>query len=275
MVAEDRLKAYLEARGIKQNSIKTYLGLWRQVSLHAFDPEGPGQACLFPEDFAERVRKHLELRALKGLAPASVRNQLVAARYFCEANGAPDLLKQVKHPHKVHKQLTQTLTDAEVEALFKALSRVDTKARALFELILLTGLRLSELLQLRFSKAELEAQRVFVKAPDGRKRPVFLGTAAVALLKSYLKRRRIPRSAKARQTLTASLRKAGAIAGIDGVTPSRLRMTYAVRMLLAGHPQDFVAKNLGLDRGSPNSKRRIRQVLVDHLERSNQVNDAA
>lgn len=275
MAAEDRLQAFLDRRGIKKNSIKTYLGLWRQVNVHAFDAEGPGQSYPFPDDFAERVRKHLDRLHARGLAPASIRNQLVAARYFCAANGEPGLLEAVKPPSRITKQLTKTLLDHEVEALFKALNKLDPKTKTLFEIILLTGLRLSELLELKFTKAELEAQRVLVKSPSGYRRPVFLGTAAVALLKSYISRRKMPRGNKARQRLTASLRKAGELCGLGGVTPSRIRMTYAIRMLLANHPQDFVTKNLGLDKGSPNSRRRIRQVLVDHMERAAQVNNAA
>ena len=230
----------------------------------AFD----GEVYPVPEDAAVKIQAHLHRMREEGYAPVTLRNHLTVTRYYMEAQGCAQLLSQVKLPVRVKKQLTQTLLASEVTALFAALQALAPKSKQAFEILLLTGMRLSELTSLQYTHEDLAARRLLVKSPSGQPRPLFLGAKAAKLLGGFLgPRKRLPRGPKARFLLSGHLRDAALAAGLEPVTVSRLRMTYAVRMLLADHSFEFVAKNLGLSRGSYESRRRLKDILVDHLSR--------
>ena len=255
-------KAFLAARKISANSSLVYSRLWRQVEdLVFFDGAFPP-----PEDARERLVKHLNSLVIRGLSPVTVRNHLVVARYYFEATGFPQVTEGLKCPVRVSKKPTPTLLEHESQALLAALERIDTKAKIVFHILLLTGLRLSEFLELKYTKDDLGARRLKVKNPAGKTRHVYIGEKAVELF-GKLGKRRHPRGEKARLKLTAALRRAAAVAELGEVTPSVLRMTCIVRMLEEGMNPEFVALNAGLDKGSPNSRRRLRQAVVEHLER--------
>lgn len=240
--------------------------IFHRVAIAAFG----GEVLPLPEDVLPKMNAHLARLHEEGYAPVTIRNHLAIMRYFCEAMGEPEALAACKLPVKLKKQLTRTLVEDEVSRVFTYLAKHDPKAKGIFELVLLTGLRLSEIMGLQYTRADLDARRVLVTAPNGQPRPVFLGARACTLLAGYLSpRKRLPRDSRARLQLTESLRKAGLALDIPEVTPSRLRMTYAVRMLLAEHSLDFVAKNMGLNQGTSEACRRLREVLVDHLARVN------
>jgi integrase len=258
------LKTSLKARKLAPASLADYLRIFNRVAVAAFD----GEVLPLPDNAAEQLQQHLYRLEDQGYAPVTLRNHLVVMRYYADALGTPTVFDQVRSPAKVRKQVTQTVLDAEVEAVFKALQALDPAAKTLFELVLLTGMRLGELLGLKYTRDDLKSRRVLVKSASGALRPLFLGTRAAALLGPFLNpRKRLPRGEKGRIRLSTALRQACVDAGVPDVTASRLRMTYAVRMVLAGHDLEFVATNLGLSRGSYEARRRLKDVLVDHLSR--------
>lgn len=262
--AEAKLKAFLERRELAKASLDDYLRIFRRVAIGAFG----GLVLPLPEDAAAVLQQHLDQLHTEGYAPVTIRNHLALMRDYARALGCPGVFDPCVLPVPLKKKLTQTLLPAEVDRLFAHLAKHDPRARGIFELVLLTGLRLSELMSLQYTRPELEAGRVLVKAPNGLPRPVFIGTQASKLLAGYLgPRKGLPRTSKARLALTESLRKAGVALGLPEVTPSRLRMTYAVRNLVAGRDFEFVAKNMGLNQGSTEPRRRLKEVLVDHLAR--------
>lgn len=267
MVAEARVRRFLEERGVAPNSVANYISTWHTLMELGFAKEPPDAT---PEA-RQKLVQHLQTLVELDYAPATIRNHLAVARYHFEAHGDDgSFLAGIKPPQRIRKKLTSSLLESEVSALFKALEPAGPVAVMVFQLVLMTGMRLSELQNLQFTKDDLRAQRVIVSEPNGGKRPVFIGEAAAELLAKLNKpARRYPRGDSARTKLTRQLREAAAAAGIEAST-SQLRMTYAVRMLLAGHDPEFVSKNLGLDRESLESRRRIREILVDHIKRSNQ-----
>lgn len=264
MEAEALLRSYLKQRGIAEVSAVTYLGNFRRMVSEGFRDE----IFPIPLDARQKLQEFLYRMVENGYAPVTVRNYLTTAHYFFEAVGHPEVSKNLKVPVKVQKKLTLALLPEEVDRLFKTLNADSKSVAQAFRVILLTGIRLSELVSIQCTKEELNAQRITIKSPNGFKRPVFLGTQAAALIQSLLRpKRKIPRGESGRSQLAKHLREAADKAQLEDITPSRIRMTYAVRMLFAGYDFEFVAKNLGFDRTSNESRRRLRDVLTDYVER--------
>lgn len=253
---------YLERRGVKCSSALEYVRIWRRTGPSVLE----GLTSL--EELPGALEAHFEQLKTEGVNPITIRNQRIACRYYFEALGHKQLLKNVKLPVKIEKTLTKSLLDREVEQLLKAIAKRNKRAAMAFEIILLTGMRLSELIGCRFSEAELQARRVLVPTQSGT-RMVFLGHQAAVLMRRLKNSRRWPRGEGARVVLNRLLAEVSKAEGLGSVTSSRLRMTFAVRMMLADHPVEFIAKNLGLDaKASYESRRRLRLILVDHIERT-------
>ncbi len=257
---EVKMLEYLERRGVKSSSATEYVRIWRRVGPKILEVQSL-------EAIPALLETHFQELMAEGASTVTIRNQRTACRYYFKALGFNDLLKNVKLPGKLTKTLTKSLLDHEVEAVLKALAAKNKRAALAFEIILLTGMRLSELIGCRFKESELSARRVLVPTTSGQ-RMVFVGQKAAGLMRKLKNSRRWPRGESSRVALNKLLKETSDALGLKDVSSSRLRITFAVRMMLADHPIDFVAKNLGLDaKASYESRRRLRRVLVDHTER--------
>jgi integrase len=255
----------LQRRGVSANSCVEYLQIWRRVASRLFVDERPLPP---PENFAHRVSNYLHDLLLENKSGTTIRNHLIACRYFYRANGHETLLDSVRPPLRVRKDLTRAVLDAEVTALFAALEQHAKAAVGPYRVLLLTGMRLSELVDLAFTLDDLRAQRLLVRTATGEKRVVYIGKQAAALLVELRRKRKLPKGETGRLYLNRCLRETVVRAGLPDVTPSRLRMTYACRMIQAGFDLEFVAKNLGLNPASKESRKRLKEVYLDYLERS-------
>lgn len=225
-----------------------------------------GNVFPVPERARETLVGFLTGMVEEGFAPITIRNYLATASHYFAAAGAPEVTAGLKPPIRVRKRLTQALLPGETERLLEAFDRKSAHAEVLTRVLLLTGLRLSEFLALGCSDKDLKAQRLAVKMPNGLSRPVYIGAQAARLIRRlYRPRRKFSRGESGRSAYTALLKRAAEKAGVENVTPSRLRMTYAVRMLAAGHDFEFIAKNLGFDLASSESRRRLKDVFTLYL----------
>lgn len=160
--------------------------------------------------------------------------------------------------------LPRHLAPQEVLAIEAALEREsETEAadsrlnRALYYLLSHAGLRISEVLELQVQDVDLAARRVRVRDGKGRRdRVVFLSGKAAEVLGQYLPT--VPHAAAdlviswqgrplRYEEAWARVRDVGLSAGVSGVSPHRLRHTYATQLLNNGMTIDALRRLMGHD----------------------------
>jgi len=145
------------------------------------------------------------------------------------------------------------LSKEEVERLFSCIK--NRRDKALFGLIYLYGLRISEALLLKLSHVDLENKRILihrVKGGIGGERPLL--ETAERLIRKYLKKRLDTGDALftgrqgniSRQRVQQLFKKYALKAGIDtGYSVHSLRHSIATHLLEAGEGIEFVRDHLG------------------------------
>lgn len=160
----------------------------------------------------------------------------------------------ILHP-KVDLSPPRVLSRLEYRALRDA-CRGDIRMSAIVELLLQTGMRISELAALKIGEIDLERDVVFVDAQNSRDaRRVPLNTAAKNSVMDYLKIR--PRTREkilfltktCRPFLVRNIRTAidryFRLAGIKGAKVNDLRHTFIVEQLKAGTPLVYISQLVG------------------------------
>ncbi len=205
------------------------------------------------DELAEWLR---ELRA-RGLAPSSRARKLAAVRSFLrwlreERTREDDPARRLAVPRR-GRPLPRVLAAAEVEALLAApdpRTPAGLRDRAFLELLYASGLRVSELASLRWSRLDLRRGLVRVVGKGNRERVVPVGRRALAALRAWLDAgapgKGKPRSEYvfpgrrgrpiSRQALWARVRRLAARAGIppDRVSPHVLRHSFATHLVENG-----------------------------------------
>ena len=215
-----------------------------------FEPMPP------PEGITELdVLRWLTRRATDGISPRSQARGLIALRgllrYLLDEGRLPsDPTARVDLP-KMGRPLPVTLSIDEVEALLDA-PAVGTprglRDKAMLEVLYATGLRVSELVNLKLGQVHLEAGFVRVMGKGRKERIVPLGDVARAWLERYLLNGRTP-GGKAdeaifltrlggpltRQGFFKILRALAVVAGVDRpVSPHKIRPAFATHLLERG-----------------------------------------
>ncbi len=159
----------------------------------------------------------------------------------------------------VHPKYDQTppriLSKLEYRALRDA-CRSDIRIYAIVEVLLQTGMRISELSTLQVSEVDLERNVIFIKAQNSREsRKVPLNTAAREALEEYLNVR--PRAREKTVFLTKTCRpflvrnirtaidRYFRLAGIKEGKVNDLRHTFIIEQLKAGTPLVYVSQLVG------------------------------
>lgn len=140
------------------------------------------------------LRAYLYELSVTGLSARSRARKLSAIRGFyrfliregaCKDNPAQDLTFP-----RLPRTLPKVLSLAEVEALLNA-PRVDTpvglRDRAMLECLYATGLRVSELIRLKFSQLHLNERYLLVLGKGGKERIVPFGEPCAYWIERYLK----------------------------------------------------------------------------------------
>lgn len=161
----------------------------------------------------------------------------------------PDPLPQHLAPQEV-AQIEATLAEASGAGAPAALLN-----QALYYLLGHAGLRISEALDLHVQDLDLRTRRVRVRDGKGRRdRVVYLSAPATAVVEQYLPS--VPHAAGdlvlswqgkplEYTDAWARVRALGAAAGVAGVSPQRLRHTYATQLLNNGMTIDALRRLMG------------------------------
>jgi integrase/recombinase XerD len=133
-------------------------------------------------------------RVRAGARPASSARQLSSCRRFFsyfmrEGEIREDPTAQIKMPKRT-RQLPRSLTEEEVEALLSAPVVSDPlghRDRAMLEVLYATGLRVSELVNLRQGQINLNHGVIRILGKGGRERLIPLGEEAMRALKEFIR----------------------------------------------------------------------------------------
>jgi integrase/recombinase XerC/integrase/recombinase XerD len=163
---------------------------------------------------------------------------------------------------KVRQKEVEILTDEEIERIFATMN-VDTvlgaRNTAIYSLMLDTGLRLTEVVTLKYGDVHLDARYIKVLGKGDKERVVAFGTNCQRALTNYATRYRFESEGQmtdtfflsidghclsplALRSLTQRLSKAS---GVPRLHPHLMRHTYATRFLLNGGNVFLLQQSLG------------------------------
>ena len=202
---------------------------------------------------------------MAGLKTSSITREIESLRQFYKflvnedyaAHNPAALLDLPKR----YAALPQTLNPQEINRLLGAMNprkEVDVRYKAMLELLYATGLRVSELVNLRKNEVDLEVGYLKVLGKGGRERIVPIGSRARIALRAYLDirnkkkiegeflfigRRKKPVS---RVTFWRQLKAYARSAGISkNISPHTLRHSFATHLLSGGADLRSVQEMLG------------------------------
>ncbi len=245
----------------------------------------------------EHVRKFLETLYRHDLSARSVARHLAALRHFFqflvkEGRLKADPAREVEAPHISHS-LPKFLNVEEVEALLSqpdASSPQGLRDRAMLELLYATGMRVSELLSVRWEDFEPNLGIVRCLGKGNKERLIPVGKSALRAVEAYLrhgrsalvKRRELPylflnqRGGQLSRVgfwkiLGAYGRQAGILVSL---TPHMVRHSFATHLLERGADLRSIQTMLGHSDISTTQiythvlKERLRQVYQTHHPRA-------
>jgi integrase/recombinase XerD len=233
---------------------------WKQVELK--------HLMLFLEHERNRPLDTEEPDSTRRLSSESIYLEIAALRAFYRYAENEKLLpaniaENLSLPRR-WKRLPKALTDAEVDQLLQLLPLQTPSTlcdQAVLELAYASGLRISELCNIRLEQLHLEAGFVTVVGKGNKERVVPCGQQAVKMLNNYLLAGRpklvTPRSPAnvfltnrgtpfARVTMWLRIKKRVAHAGIErNITPHMLRHSFATHLLEHGADLRVIQELLG------------------------------
>ena len=273
-LVEDFLLHLRHERGQAEHTQKTYAALlakfvdwagkngindWKQVEL--------SHLMSFIEHERQRRLETEPENSIKKLSTESVYLEIAALRALYKFAENEKLLpknvaENLSLPRR-WKRLPKALTKSQIEQLL-APEQPETPQtlcdQAVLELAYASGLRLSELRQIRLEQLHLEAGFVTVIGKGNKERVVPLGDTAVRAIERYLSAGR-PKLVKAKSPANLFLTKRGTPfaqvtlwlrigqrarrAGIPNLTPHMLRHSFATHLLEGGADLRVIQEMLG------------------------------
>lgn len=208
---------------------------------------------------SDDINEFKEVLSKQRYTGKSISRKINSIKAFFRFLIAGDVLKQnpaevVAHP-KFDQAPPRILSRIEYRALRDA-CRGDARVAAIVEVLLQTGMRISELANLGLTDVDFDRNIIFIKAQDSRTaRKVPMNKSAKTALSSYIQVR--PRAREkgifltktCRPFLVRNIRTAidryFRLAGIKGAKVNDLRHTFIVEQLKAGTPLVYVSQLVG------------------------------
>lgn len=199
----------------------------------------------------------------RGLSPNSIYRMIESIRQYYKFLVLEDVIKvnpaeNLTAP-KIPMNLPDTLTSEEVERLLTYVNGSDIlslRNRAMLEILYATGLRVSELINLKFDNVNIEEKFVTIIGKGKKERLIPFTDIAQSYLKLYLRNRKksksnfifLTRLGKpiSRVEFWRQLKNIAISAGITKkISPHTLRHSFATHILSAGADIRFVQEMLG------------------------------
>jgi integrase/recombinase XerD len=262
---QDLVESYVDAiwmeRGLAENTLAAYRADLRRFAAWLAERD----RSLLGASRADVLEYLADLAAAP---PRSVARRLSSLRRFYQylmrhARIAEDPCARVEAP-RIGRSLPTTLSEGEVEALLEAPDtgiRGGMRDRTMLELIYATGLRVSELVNLKLGQVNYQQGVVRIMGKGGKERLVPLGESALDWLERYLREARpqllpggrgdalfpSPRGgAISRQAFWYAIKRYATMAGISKpISPHTLRHAFATHLLNHGADLRVVQLLLG------------------------------
>ena len=212
------------------------------------------------------IREYLSTMIISGISRRSVARKLSALRsFFKYLFRQGDIQKtptdNINAP-KLNKPLPKFLTIKEIDQLVNAIDTetfIGKRIYALIEVLYSTGMRVSEVVNLKHDQIQWREGIVRVIGKGNKERLVMLGSAALSMLKNYIGDADYDRKSSVEyifrnkfgkklnvKTVQTDINTLAKIAGINrDVTPHVLRHSFATHMLDAGADLRSVQELLG------------------------------
>ncbi len=235
------------------------------------------------------IQGYLGAQLAAGAASSSVARLLSSLRSFysyClqERYLETDPTSLIDSPVRAH-HLPHVLSEAEVIQLLAAPdtdSPLGLRDRAMLEVLYATGLRVSELINLRFDQVNLQIEVMRITGKGNKERILPMGEHALHWLERYLAQARPPLlgtkpdsdlifitnrgRAMTRQSFWHAIKRHAATAGLDKpISPHTLRHAFATHMI--NHDADLRTVQLLLGHSSLSSTQLYTHMAKSHLQR--------
>ncbi len=260
-LAEDFIMAVRVEKGLSNNTIQSYrndLG----VLCEFLEEKGKNLLTAERDDLIELMARLKD----EGRSDASIARLMSTTRGFFKFAMAEKLLKRdptaYMSTRKAWQTLPRFLTQAEVDKLLEQPNLNDdigVRDRAMLELLYATGLRVSELVNLKTADVEIDVGALSCFGKGSKQRRIPMGRSSIHLLKNYLDIR--PRLLKGkrsdmlfvesgghpitRQKFWKIIKRYGESAGLGRVTPHMLRHSFATALIENGADLRSVQMMLG------------------------------
>lgn len=261
----DSFLRYLQfERHFSENSIRAYAADLKNY-LSYLEKQKPSLSEISPQEIIEYLWQARE----QGWQISTVCRHLEAIKLFhkflfLEGHSKTDPGTKLTSPKMIRK-VPRFLTVREVEKLLAAIPRekeLGIRFKAMLELLYATGLRVSELVNLKMSQLDLDASFVRVVGKGKKERIVPLGQAARSALRKYLavrmekfKKRNFDHETVflskmgkkiSRVEFWRQLKNFAKVAGISKpISPHTLRHSFASHLLAGGADLRVVQELLG------------------------------
>ncbi len=178
--------------GLSENTLNAYRTDLRQYAIYL-----AGRGVDLRDAGREHFQSYLGERFRRGARSATAARCVSTMRRFYrylvrEGVVVRDPTEDIQSP-KLPRALPKSLTEAQVESLLSAVdpaTPLGCRDKAMLETLYASGLRVSELVELRMSEIDLAAGVVRVVGKGGKERLVPLGDSAVSTVTAYLREAR-------------------------------------------------------------------------------------
>ena len=203
------------------------------------------------------ISDFLEADKDNGMEPTTLARRLVSIkvffRYLVEEQIVKNDITDIMEGSRNRLLLPGFLTEAEVDRLIAAYTGNDIltiRNRAIIEVLYASGLRASEITQLRLEKVDCTESYLRVIGKRDKERVVPFGREASACMAAYLResRPKLDKTGKAltRERIWMIVTDAARIAGIDKeIYPHMLRHSFATHLLKNGADLRVIQEMLG------------------------------
>ena len=216
----------------------------------------------FLELTTDDIKEYLRFaQSLNNCSNTSLNNtrRIISSFYGYLENEELILINPIKAiPHiKETKKVKKAFTDDEVERMRRVLYNANNlRDIAIFEMLISSGLRISELLSLKIDDVSLVDCKGVCLGKGNKQRVFYFSEKAKLSIMEYLSHRKdnvpflfvgayAPHNQLGVFGAETMIRKIGKKAGVDNVHPHRFRRTLATRLIRKGMEIDQVSKILG------------------------------
>lgn len=282
----DRVSAYLDSlwleRGLSENTLAAY-----RRDLAAFVDGLQSVSSDLAAFSVSELLGYLSDCHQRGLSARSIARQLSAIKGLCQflvrSHYRTDDPSADVVPPKLPKPLPKTLSESDVDALLTAVpseSPLDLRDRCALEILYASGLRVSELIELRLSRVDRQLGVVKVTGKGNKERLVPMGEECLHWLERYLSeaRSQLPGASLSdyvfpgrgggpmtRQSIWHRVKARAARAGIDTtLSPHGLRHAFATHLL--NHGVDLRSVQLMLGHADLSTTQIYTQVAAARLQ---------